>query len=258
MPARLGQHFLVDCAVRDTIVSAAALAAGGRALEIGPGRGMLTRALLAQDCAVTAVEMDERLAAALEAEFAGQPRLRVIREDFLKLDLSLLGEGPFKVVANLPYSVATPILQKLLPWPRWTSAVLMFQEEVARRITAVPGSCDYGLLTLSVLLFAEAEYLFEVPRESFAPRPKVVSAVVGLRRREKPLLGEKERELFFKVARAAFGERRKMAAGPLARRLGIGRERAANALEVAGVSATCRAEEIPFEAFLRLPAALGV
>jgi 16S rRNA (adenine1518-N6/adenine1519-N6)-dimethyltransferase len=259
MPARLGQHFLIDEGVRDAIVAAADVRPGERVLEIGPGRGMLTGPLLRRAREVLAVEMDDVLAPALPARMGElAARLRLVHADFLKLDLTELGEGPFKLVANLPYSVATPILQKVLPWPGWTSAVLMFQKEVAERIAAASGDGRYGMLTLSVLVFAEPELLLEVPRESFAPRPKIASAVVRLTRRAAPLLGERERELFFRVARAAFGERRKMAAGPLSRALGLDRGKVARALESAGLKPTCRAEEIPFAAFLKLPGALGL
>lgn len=258
MRARLGQHFLVSEEVRDAIVAAAAIAPSDRVVEIGPGRGMLTRALLSRAAEVVAVEMDERLAEGLEREFAGERRLKVIGRDFLKLGLDELGEGPFKFVANLPYAVATPMLQRILPWPRWTSAVLMFQKEVAERITAGSGSSRYGLLTLSVLLHARAETVLEVPRECFRPRPKVSSAVLRFLRRSEPLLSGARQDSFFRVARAAFGQRRKMAAGLIARALGIPRARAAEALIRCGAQPSWRAEEIPLEAYLRLPSELGL
>ena len=219
MPARLGQHFLIDPSARDSIARAA-MVSDGPILEIGPGKGFLTEALLAGGAQLTAVEMDEVLAAGLSKRWEAEPRLRLIRADFLKLDLAELGVGPFTIAANLPYSVASPILQKLLLWPRWSWAVLMFQKEVAERITAAPGGPDYGLLTLSVLARAEAQRLLDVPREAFAPRPKVASAVVGLRRREIALVPPEKEEAFFRAARAAFSQRRKMAANPLAQALG--------------------------------------
>lgn len=258
MPARLGQHFLINEGVRDAILAGARLEPGERVLEIGPGHGILTREILSRGSDVLAVEMDEALAGALGRELGPEAgsRLRLWRRDFLKLDLSELGAGPFKVVANLPYAVATPILQRVLAWPEWSLAVLMFQREVAERIAARPGSGRYGLLTLSVLLYAEAEVLLSVPREDFSPRPQVSSALVRLRRRERPLLDERDQGSFFRVARAAFGQRRKMAAGPIAAGLGLPRARVAEALESLGLKPTCRAEEIPFEAYLRMPADL--
>ena len=225
-------------------------------LEIGPGRGFLTEGLLAAEIPITAVEMDERLTEGLRERWSAEPRLRVIRADFLKLDLATLGEGPFKVAANLPYSVASPILQKVLDWPCWTLAVLMFQKEVALRITAAPGGANYGLLTLSAAIHAEAELVLDVPRECFSPRPQIASAVVRFRRRARPLVAPESQAMFFKIARAAFGQRRKMAANPLSQALGIPREKAVEAMARCGVDASARAQDIPFEAWLKLPAAL--
>jgi 16S rRNA (adenine1518-N6/adenine1519-N6)-dimethyltransferase len=255
VPARLGQHFLVDPSARDAIVRAASVS-GKSVLEIGPGKGFLTEGLVEAGAKVTAVEMDEALAAGLAQKWPTE--LRLVRADFLKLDLSDLGEGPFTIVANLPYSVASPILQKLLSWPRWSLAVLMFQKEVAERITAAPGGPDYGLLTLSVLARAEAQYLLDVPRESFAPRPKIASAVIGLRRREVPLVAPEKEKAFFRIARAAFGQRRKMAANPLAQAVGLPREKVVEALARCGVEAGARAENIPLAAYIRLTSELGL
>lgn len=253
MGARLDQHFLVDERARDAIVSAADVRPGETVVEIGPGRGILTGALLARGAQVVAVEMDNRLAEKLPALFPGHAALRVVNADFLKLDLAELGDGPVKFVANLPYSVATPILQRILYWPRWTQAVLMFQKEVAERITAEPGGGDYGLLTLSVQARARAEMILELGRESFAPRPKVASAVVRLTRHTAALIETEAREkMFFRVAKAAFGQRRKMASGLIARALNMERKDVVEALERRGLKPGCRAEEIPFDAYLSL------
>jgi 16S rRNA (adenine1518-N6/adenine1519-N6)-dimethyltransferase len=247
MGARLDQHYLVDTAVRDAIAAAVQVASGDSVLEIGPGRGILTAALLPRAHTVVAVELDELLAAQLHAALGGPPNLRVVNADFLEFDLESLGPGPWKIAANLPYAVATPILQRLLPWPHWTTAVLMFQKEVAERIVARPGGADYGLLTLSVAIYAEAELLFEASRESFRPRPNVASAVVLLRRRPVPLAPAVEQAAFFRVARAAFGQRRKMALGVLARGLSLDREKVAAAFAELEINPSARAEEIPFE-----------
>lgn len=244
MGSRLGQHFLKDEGVRDAIVAAARLSPGARVLEIGPGKGFLTQALLDQKIELTVVELDERLAEGLQ----GLP-LRLLREDFLKLDLAPLGEGPFTVVSNLPYAVAAPILQKILAWERWTSAVLMFQREVAERVTAAPGGPDFGLLTLSVINRAEAEPVIEASRTAFSPPPKVASAVVRLVRRPEPLVDE---AALFRAARPAFEQRRKMAAGTLAKALGLPRESVLESFREAGVSATARPEDIPFDSWRAL------
>lgn len=258
MGAKLDQHFLIDEGVRDVIVAAAQLGADEGVVEIGPGRGILTRSILASGARLVAVEMDGVLAEGLLRQCQAQPGLRVIHSDFLKLDLAQLGPGPVKFVANLPYAVATPILQRILPWPSWTSAVLMFQKEVAERITAGPGGADYGLLTLSVLLHAEAEWLREVPRTCFSPRPRVDSAVLRLRRRPVSLIPSYKIDSFFKVAKAAFSQRRKMAVNPLAAALKLPRQRLADALRRCGVAPSARAQEIPLAAYLKLPSELGL
>jgi 16S rRNA (adenine1518-N6/adenine1519-N6)-dimethyltransferase len=253
--ARLDQHFLKDPLVRDRILAAARISAGDSVVEIGPGRGFLTRELAAA-ASVTAVEMDERLAEALRREMEGTPGFRLIVSDFLKVEPSVLGEPPLKFVANLPYSVASPILQKILSWDCWSLAVLMFQKEVAERITAQPGCRDYGVLTLSVAIKASAETVTLAPASAFSPKPKVESAVVLLKRRAVPLVPAADEEAFFRVARAAFSQRRKIVLNPLSGAFPLGRERIAGALAECGIPPTARAEEIPLEGFLRLTAAI--
>lgn len=256
MGARLDQHFLVDEGVRDAIVAAARVRACDRVLEIGPGRGILTAPLLALAAHVTVVEMDDRLAESAMERLKSPKNLTVIHRDFLKLDLGELGEGPFTVVSNLPYSVGAPILQKLLSWPHWTSAVLMFQKEVAERLIARPGTGDYGLLTLSVQLKASVELVLEARPTCFAPPPKVSSAVVRLTRLPQPLLSPQKEEAFFKLARLAFSQRRKMAAGVLAGGLRRPRAEIADVLKKCGIPEDSRPERISMEAFLRLLEAL--
>src|SRR5206468_1400311 len=169
--ARLSQHFLADESARDAVVAALGAARGEKVLEIGPGRGVLTGPLVDTGAAVTAVELDDRLYRSLD-EKLGPRGLRVVHADFLQVDLERLGDGPFAVIANLPYAVGSPILQRLLPWAGWTRAVLMFQKEVALRLCAQPGTADYGLLTLSTQLWARPEYLLDVGPASFRPPPK--------------------------------------------------------------------------------------
>lgn len=253
--ARLSQHFLADEASRDAIVAALQAAPGESVLEIGPGRGVLTAPLLDAGARVTAVELDDRLSRSLD-EKLGPRGLTLVHADFLELDLARLGEGPFAVIANLPYAVGTPILQKLLPWHGWTRAVLMFQKEVALRLCAAPGGPDFGLLTLSALLWAEPEYLLDVPAAGFRPPPKVDSGVVRLRRRAAPLLPVERHAAFFRVAKAAFEHRRKMAAGVLASAFGRPRAELEALFARLGVPAQARPENVPLEAWLALSAEL--
>lgn len=250
MGQRLGQHFLVDEDVRDAIVAAVHPVAGERVLEIGPGRGVLTEPLLRSGAAITAVELDDRLNAKLSETLVPQG-LDLLHADFLSLDLGKL-RVPCKVVGNLPYSVGAPILQRLLAWDGWTIAVLMFQKEVALRVASEPGGADYGLLTLSVRLRAEAEYLLEAPPRAFRPPPKVSSGVVRLTRRAQPLVAPERQAAFFRLAKAAFAQRRKMAAGVIASALRLPRERVALAMAGLGAAPTARPEELPLETFRAL------
>lgn len=250
--ARLGQHFLTDQGALDDIVRAAGVRPGDLVLEIGPGRGALTKPLLAAGARVTAVEVDDPFAAALPGIVKFPERLTVINEDFLRLDLSALAPGPWLVVGNLPYAVGTPILQKVLLWDRWTTATLMFQKEVALRVAAGAGGPDYGLLGLSVRLRADAEVALELPPSAFRPRPKVDSAVVHLRRLAAPRVPPERERMFWRLAKAAFGQRRKMAAGVLAHALSRPRAEVEDALAAAGVPADARPEQIPFEAWAAL------
>lgn len=238
MGAKLGQHFLRDEAAIAAIVSACGT---GKVLEIGPGKGALTKPLRAAGAQVLAVEKDDALAGRLDA----------VNVDFLDFDLASIGKG-WRVVGNLPYAVATPILQKILLWDGWDEAVLMFQREVAERVCSKP-----GLLRLSVLLRAQAELLLELPPSAFAPPPKVSSAVVRLRRLPAPRLTPDEEPRFWRVAKAAFGQRRKVAAKTIADALGREKADVEPRLERLGLRRDARPENIPFEAWVALGRELG-
>ncbi|MBI4370808.1 MAG: ribosomal RNA small subunit methyltransferase A [Elusimicrobia bacterium] len=252
MGARLGQHFLIDSAAAEAVAAAVGAGPGRSILEVGPGRGALTMPLLRAGADVVAVELDEAAAAALPGRVPDAGRLRVVREDFLTFDLGSLGPGPWLVAGNLPYAVATPILQKLLLWPAWTRAALMFQKEVALRVAAAPGGADYGLLALSTRLRADAGILLELGPESFRPRPKVDSAVVVLRRLAAPRVPPEEEPAFWRLAKAAFSQRRKMAAGVLAKALRRPKAEIEAALAAAGADPAARPEDIPFECWAAL------
>ncbi|MFI5360541.1 MAG: 16S rRNA (adenine(1518)-N(6)/adenine(1519)-N(6))-dimethyltransferase RsmA [Elusimicrobiota bacterium] len=253
--ARLGQHFLTDKGALDDIVRASGVVPGDLTLEIGPGRGALTKPLLAAGARVTAVEADGVFAASLPG-LLRSPELTVIHEDFLRFDLSSLAPGPWIVVGNLPYAVGTPILQKILLWENWTTATLMFQKEVAERIVAGTGGPDYGLLGMSVRIRADAELAIELPPSAFRPRPQVDSAVVLLRRLGTPRVPASDEKMFWRLAKAAFGQRRKMAAGVLAHALARPRTEIETAFAAVGVAASARPEEISFEAWAALAGSL--
>ena len=257
MGAKLGQHFLVDEDARDAIARLAAAGPGARVLEIGPGRGAITGRLLALGASVTAVELDDAIAATLPALMPVASKLEVLNEDFLRLDLGSLGPGPWTVAGNLPYAVGTPILQKLLLWDGWTRAVLMFQKEVAERVVAEPGGADYGLLSLSVRARADAELSFTLPRTAFRPPPKVESAVVTVTRLAEPRLPAAEEKPFWRLAKLAFAQRRKKAAGVLASALGRDRAAVDAAFAAAGLEPDARPERIPFDGWRALARALA-
>jgi len=250
--ARLSQHFLTDPGALEDIVRAAGVRAGDAVLEIGPGRGALTVPLLAAGAVVTAVEMDDAFASELPSRLKHPERLVVINEDFLRMDLAVLGEGPWTVVGNLPYAVGTPILQKILLWKAWTTATLMFQKEVALRVASDVGGADYGLLSLSARLRADAELVLELTPEAFRPRPKVDSAVVVLRRLASPRVPPEDEASFWRLAKIAFGQRRKMAASVISKALGRPRGEVEAAFASAGVALDARPESIPFSAWAAL------
>jgi 16S rRNA (adenine1518-N6/adenine1519-N6)-dimethyltransferase len=254
----LGQNFLLDLNLAARIARAGGSLAGVTVVEIGAGPGGLTRALLAQGAArVIAVERDARAIAALEEIAAHYPgRLQIIAGDALELDLRPhLGGGQVRIVANLPYNIATALLigwMSVEPWPPWYDhAVLMFQREVAERIVAQPGSKSYGRLSVFVQWRCEARILFDVNRSAFVPPPQVTSSVVLLSPRQAPL--RCDRKLLERVTEAAFGQRRKMLRQSL-RSLGAD---VGHLLESAGLDRTARAEDIPVAGFAALAQALA-
>jgi 16S rRNA (adenine1518-N6/adenine1519-N6)-dimethyltransferase len=222
-------------------------------IEVGPGPGGLTRALLAEGAAhVIAIERDERAIAALAEIAAHYPgRLTVIAGDALEFDVAphLVG-APLRVVANLPYNIATALLVGWLtaePWPPWYDRLLlMFQREVAERIVAKPGSKTYGRLSVLVGWRAEAKILFDIAPSAFVPPPKVTSSLVQLAPRRAPL--PCDRATLERVTAAAFGQRRKMLRASL-KSLGLD---PIPLLETAGIDPTARAEDIPVEGFVAL------
>jgi 16S rRNA (adenine1518-N6/adenine1519-N6)-dimethyltransferase len=254
----LGQNFLLDFNLIRRIARAAGPLENVTVVEVGPGPGGLTRALLLEGAkGVVAVEKDARFLLALEAIAAAYPRrLDVVAADAMDIDFaSLAPRGPARIVANLPYGVATPLLIAWLktdPWPPWFDRmVLMFQREVAERIVASPGGKDYGRLSVLSQWRTQARILFTVPSEAFTPRPKVDSALVELVPRPAPEPSCDVAALE-RITAAAFGQRRKMLRAAL-RKLAPD---SAAVLEGLGIDPKSRAEELPVSAFCRLANAL--
>lgn len=250
----LGQNFLLDLNLTSKIARTAGKLEGLTVIEVGPGPGGLTRALLALGTdKVIAIERDRRCIAALDEVAAHYPgRLEVVEGDALAADYAtLLPPGTrAAIVANLPYNIATPLLVGWLssdPWPPWyESLTLMFQREVAERIVAAPGTDHYGRLAVLTGWRANARIAFDVPASAFVPPPKVTSSVVHIVPREMPL--PCELKALEKVTEAAFGQRRKMLRQSL-KSLGVD---AGELLAAAGIEPTERAERIPVEGFVAL------
>ncbi len=249
----LGQNFLFDLNLTARIARAAEPLENITVVEIGPGPGGLTRALLALGARrVVAIERDQRAIAALEEIATRYPgRLDIIAGDALSVDpREQLGPERARVVANLPYNIATALLVNWLtvePWPPWyDSLLLMFQREVAERIVSAPGSKSYGRLSVLAGWRTEAKILFDVARSAFVPPPKVTSSIVRLTPRPEPLSCDSI--VLQRVTEAAFGQRRKMLRQSL-KTLGVD---AIALLTEAGIEPTARAEEIPVDGFVAL------
>lgn len=250
----LGQHFLLDLNLTRKIARAADIAPGERVLEIGPGPGGLTRALLEAGSRVIAVERDARCMAALEELSEAYPgKLEIVEADALAIDeRALVGPGPLKICANLPYNISTELLIKWLranhaPGGRlWDVMALMFQKEVADRILAAPGSKTYGRLSAIAQAASRPRRAFDLPARAFTPPPKVDSSVVvfepGPARLENIAALER-------VTQAAFGQRRKMLRSSLKPLFGGDTEAK---LKEAGIAPSARAEEVSVDAFLTL------
>jgi len=254
----LGQNFLLDLNLTSRIARAGGDVAGITVVEVGPGPGGLTRALLAQGASrVIAIERDDRAIAALEEISARYPgRLVVVPGNALEFDPAVyLSSGPARVIANLPYNIATPLLIGWLtvePWPPWYDAlVLMFQREVAERIVAAPGGKNYGRLAVLANWRCETKLMFDVSPQAFVPPPKVTSSVVRLVPRPEPL--PCDARALQRVTEAGFGQRRKMLRQSL-KSLGVD---AGALLAAAQIEPTARAEEIEVEGFVRLARAFA-
>ena len=250
----LGQNFLLDLNLTSKVARAAGDLTGVTVIEVGPGPGGLTRALLMNGAArVIAIERDERCLAALAEVSAHYPaQLEVVSGDALKTDFAALASGPVKIVANLPYNIGTELLVRWLTvqaWPPfYQSLTLMFQREVAERIVAKPTSSAYGRLGVLAGWRTDARIAFDVPAQAFTPPPKVTSSVVHLVPRAEPLAIDVK--VLGRVTEAAFGQRRKMLRQSLK---SMGGERV---LEIAGIDPTRRAETLSIEEFVALAKAV--
>ncbi len=248
---RLGQHFLIDADAIQRMVTAAAIRPEDTVLEIGPGLGALSDILVKDAGQLIVVEMDATLAERLDERFARDEHVQIIAADFLRLDLKeMFQEQSIKIVASLPYNAATPILFRLLDHRmQFPQATVMLQREVAERITASPGTKAYGVLSVLIQLYATTETVCSVEPRSFFPAPKVHSQVIKLIFQKEPRVEVADTDLFRRIVKAAFNQRRKTLRNALR---GVG----AADLEAIGQRAAIdfqrRGETLSLEEFARL------
>jgi 16S rRNA (adenine1518-N6/adenine1519-N6)-dimethyltransferase len=257
----LGQRFLVDRGVLASIVEAAELRPDDDVLEVGPGPGVLTAALAERVRSVTAVEIDARMVAVLEETLAARRNVHVVRADALMVDLFGLGpRPPTRIVANLPYQITTPLLERFLVDERRPPlVVVLVQHEVARRICATSRDArERGYLSVFVQSFAEARIVRRVPARAFRPPPRVESAVVVLRSRARPAFAPLDQTTFLRLVSDAFRHRRKQLRSALGHEAGIDRARATEVLASAGIAPQRRPEELSLDEWISLARAVGV
>lgn len=250
MSKKLGQNFLIKRGIVDEIVHAAELTVGEPVLEVGPGIGTLTQGLAQSGADVTAIELDRRLLEVLDTTLASYDNVRIIHGDVLKLDVpTIMNHKPFKVVANLPYYITTPIIMSLLesklPIER---LVVMVQKEVALRMIAKPGTKDYGALSVAVQYYTEPDIVLDVPPKSFLPAPAVTSSVIRCVLRDKPPVDVIDEKLFFRVVKAGFAQRRKTFSNTM-KTTGLTRDRIEELLAKANIDGQRRGETFTLQEF---------
>jgi len=250
MSKKLGQNFLIKRGIVDEIVHAAELTPGEPVLEVGPGIGTLTQGLAQSGADVTAIELDRRLLEVLDTTLASYDNVRIVHGDVLKLDVpTFMNHKPFKVVANLPYYITTPIIMSLLesklPIER---LVVMVQKEVALRMVAKPGTKDYGALSVAVQYYTEPDIVLDVPPKSFLPAPAVTSSVIRCVLRDKPPVDVIDEKLFFRVVKAGFAQRRKTFANTM-KTTGLSKDRIEELLAKANIDGQRRGETFTLQEF---------
>ncbi|WP_026693229.1 16S rRNA (adenine(1518)-N(6)/adenine(1519)-N(6))-dimethyltransferase RsmA [Peribacillus kribbensis] len=255
----LGQNFLIDTNILKRIVDFAELTEESGAVEIGPGIGALTEQLARSSKKVTAFEIDQRLLPILNETLEPYDNVSIIHSDVLKADLAEVLKEEFPsisdimVVANLPYYVTTPIIMKILEEKLPVRGiVVMLQKEVADRISAKPGSKEYGSLSIAIQYYTEAETVLIVPKTVFVPQPNVDSAVIRLTMRKEPPVKVTDEEFFFTVTRSSFAQRRKTILNNLVSQLSNGKEKKdiiLSALAESGIDPARRGETLSIEEF---------
>lgn len=245
----LGQHWLNHGNVLNSIVDTADIATGDDVLEIGPGQGSLTEVLLARGAKVTAVEFDEELIGQLQKRF-NKNDLKIVNRDILQYDFSQMPKG-YKIVANIPYYLTSKLIRTLGENKNPPAkAVLLVQKEVAERVNAKPG--EMSVLSVAAQAYFETSLGIVVKAELFDPKPKVDSQVLILNRRDKPVYGDMDKKVFFRVVKAGFSERRKKLRSALSGGLQISKEEADNLLLKAGINGDLRAQNLSLSDWVML------
>ena len=248
----LGQNFLYDSSILSNIIRSAGLSEKDTVVEIGPGPGRLTRMLAEKVKRLIAIELDPELFERLKGDFIAYNNVEIVHGDALRFPFETIGE--FKVVANIPYYITTPIIFRLLEARAFLkSMTLTIQKEVAERIVAQPGCKDYGVLTIMVRYFARPELKFIIPKEAFRPAPKVDSAVVHMNTLEHPVVAVRDEKLFFRLVKTAFSQRRKTLSNSLKSFGAAIRE----VMLSAGIDPQRRPETLSIEEFARLSDSLS-
>jgi 16S rRNA (adenine1518-N6/adenine1519-N6)-dimethyltransferase len=247
MKRPFGQHFLFDPNILKKIIACGGVTREDTVVEIGPGLGTLTKFLSFYAKKIIAIEIDKRLIEKLEGILSSSSNVEIIQADAMKFPYDTI-EGNFKVVANIPYYITTPLLFRLLEFKeKITDMTLLMQKEVAKRIAASHGSKDYGVLSISAQFHTRPELKFMVSRKAFVPPPEVDSAVVHFNVSPFPLYPVSDEKLFFDIVRTAFGQRRKIISNSLKKFEGIG-----NALADSGIDPGLRPEKLSVGDFVRL------
>lgn len=259
----LGQNFLIDDNIVDKIVAGAGIGPSDKIIEVGPGIGTLTREMASRAGTLMAVEIDKNLIPILTDTLGDFENVKIVNEDIIKADIrGLIDEnldgGPVKLVANLPYYITTPIIMRFLEEDiNVTDIVVMVQKEVAERMNAQPGGKDFGALSVAVQFYCDTEIVAKVPRHLFVPQPNVDSIVIALRVRPERKYKVDSEDLFFKVVKAAFGQRRKTLLNSIASMGNLSKDMVKEALEEAGIDPKRRGETLSLDEFANLSNVIG-
>lgn len=259
----LGQNFLIDDNIVDKIVAGAGIGPGDKIIEVGPGIGTLTREMASRAQNLMAVEIDKNLIPILEDTLGDYDNVKIVNEDIIKADIKglideNLGGGPVKLVANLPYYITTPIIMRFLEENiNVTDIVVMVQKEVAERMNAQPGGKDFGALSVAVQYYCDTEIVAKVPRHLFVPQPNVDSIVIALRVRPERKYKVDDEDLYFRVVKAAFGQRRKTLLNSISSMGNLAKDQVKEALEEAGIDPKRRGETLSLDEFAILSNVIG-